>query len=47
MHALGGTLWALFGVSALLMFKASEEPLIGPLQGTWIEVVLTSFPVGN
>ncbi len=46
-HALGGTLWALFGVSALLMFKASEEPLIGPLQGTFIEVVLTSFPVGN
>ncbi|WP_439449432.1 hypothetical protein [Stenotrophomonas sp. ATs4] len=46
-HVLGGALWALFGISALLMFKASEEPLAGPLRTTWIETVLTPFPVGN
>ncbi|MBH1626081.1 hypothetical protein I5U62_03955 [Stenotrophomonas maltophilia] len=46
-HALGGALWGLFGISALLMFIASEEPLIGPLQDTWAETALTLFPVGN
>lgn len=46
-HALGASLWILFGISALLMFKASEEPLIGPLQETWVETALSLFPAGN
>jgi hypothetical protein len=46
-HALGASLWALSLVGTLLMFKASNEPVISPLRGTWIEAAFVVFPIGN
>lgn len=46
-HLLGITLWALFVASVVLMFKASEEPVIRSLRGTWIERSLHQFASGN
>lgn len=44
---IGASLWLLFVISVLLMFKASDEPVIANLAGTRIEVWLWKFPTGN
>lgn len=46
-HSLSIALWALFVANALLMVKASSDPLLPLFAGTHAESLLTQFPTGN
>lgn len=46
-HSLAIVLWVTFALSACLMFKASNEPTLEALKGTWVESLLEPFSEGN
>lgn len=46
-RVIGISLWLLFVISVLLMFKSSSEPVIDRLAGTWPEQWLKQFSTGN